>query len=256
MYYGDRGVTIWPPWVESFENFYRDVGPRPTSKHRLQRYPDREGNYVPENVRWYYGGEAIVEPSLPPSKFCASFVGSTFGKLTIIEAYTVRLSNGKTHARLHCRCECGKEIDIFRSSMKSRKQLSCGSRECEPDRFKKTTGSANYRFKGYENIRAATWSKYQRGAKSRGLDFDLSIKEAWELYENQGRKCALSGVPISFEGGKPSNTSASLDRIDSSKGYSLYNVQWVHKTVNLMKNVLSVEEFLKWCSLVSTYRTI
>ena len=39
---------------------------------------------------------------------------------------------------------------------------------------------------------------------------------------------------------------ASLDRIDSSKGYQPGNVWWVHKRVNRLKNDFSMDELLYW----------
>lgn len=47
-----------------------------------------------------------------------------------------------------------------------------------------------------------------------------------------------------------SKSNASLDRIDSLKGYAEGNVQWVHKTVDQMKWNLSQEELVKWCRLI------
>jgi hypothetical protein len=44
---------------------------------------------------------------------------------------------------------------------------------------------------------------------------------------------------------------ASLDRIDSNKGYTKDNVVWVHKNVNAFKNCLSHKDFIKICHLVS-----
>jgi hypothetical protein len=48
-------------------------------------------------------------------------------------------------------------------------------------------------------------------------------------------------------------TTASLDRIDSSKGYTIDNVQWVHKTVNLMKRELNQQDFIDICNKISYY---
>jgi hypothetical protein len=48
--YGGRGIAVCGAWHD-FDTFLRDVGPRPSLAHSLDRI-DPNGNYEPGNVRW------------------------------------------------------------------------------------------------------------------------------------------------------------------------------------------------------------
>lgn len=50
--YGGRGITMYEGWVHSFDAFTKYIGPRPSPKHSVDRYPNNDGNYEPGNVRW------------------------------------------------------------------------------------------------------------------------------------------------------------------------------------------------------------
>jgi hypothetical protein len=82
----------------------------------------------------------------------------------------------------------------------------------------------------------------------------------WDLFLKQNKKCAISGIDIVLntrwsEQNKGKFTeiiqTASLDRIDNSKGYTKNNVQWVHKDINFMRGGLAVNDFVFFCKKVA-----
>jgi len=50
--YGMKGIKMCDSWLNSFETFFADMGKRPSSKHSIDRFPDKAGNYDPDNCRW------------------------------------------------------------------------------------------------------------------------------------------------------------------------------------------------------------
>lgn len=49
--YGGRGIDICPTWRHDFGRFYSDMGPRPSSKHQIDRL-DNDKGYSLNNCEW------------------------------------------------------------------------------------------------------------------------------------------------------------------------------------------------------------
>jgi len=88
-------------------------------------------------------------------------------------------------------------------------------------------------------------------AKKKNIEWNLSLLFLLKLWEKQKMMCAYSGVPLTFEDNHPHTIS--LDRLDSSKGYTEDNVQLVCTIVNYIKQRFDEQSFFDYCSLVTQY---
>jgi hypothetical protein len=174
-----------------------------------------------------------------------NLAGRTFGKLTVTRMFG---TNGK-RVLWEAECECGNRRAFQSDNLLSGHSKSCGC-------IGRATGKHSFNWAGYGDISGFMWNKMKRNAADKGRRFTISIRSAWRLFLLQGRKCALSGAQLHFASSTKfhSNgvTTASLDRIDSSKGYTKGNVQWIHKSINQMKSDLPQRLFIDMCLAVAS----
>jgi hypothetical protein len=99
--------------------------------------------------------------------------------------------------------------------------------------------------KNYKGVYYTYFKNIKDKAAERGIPFNITIEQVGDLWE-KNPICPYSGVSLTQ---KKSSTdkcyTASLDRIDPSKGYQPKNVQWVWKSINKMKSDFTHKEFDK-----------
>lgn len=139
-------------------------------------------------------------------------------------------------------CHCGNKFYVMPDSLLRNHTKSCGC-------LKNLSGVDANRWNGYQEISLSYWHNIKNGAKNRNLEFNITLEYIWELFLKQNRKCTLSNIKLTL--GSRKTQTASLDRIDSSKGYIEDNIQWIHKMLNIIKMDLRQEDFIIYCNLVA-----
>ena len=82
---------------------------------------------------------------------------------------------------------------------------------------------------------STAYNKCKHGALARDLEFKITRKMIEDLYIQAGGKCQITGIEFSDEligNAKSRPWAPSIDRIDSSKGYTLDNIRLVCVSVN------------------------
>lgn len=160
-------------------------------------------------------------------------LGRTFGELTVIKY--IGSVNGKVVWR--CECSCGGEVDVNSGDL-TRKDNKKITRCSNPIH---RSGEMSSFWKGQFGISATYFRSLEAGATARGFCFEIDYEDMAKVFTGY---CALSGLPIKL------GVDASLDRIDSSVGYTPDNIQWLHKDVNRIKSDLNQDYFINLCKKI------
>lgn len=153
--------------------------------------------------------------------------GRQFGYLKVIRGcHWKEFNTPKSKTMWLCECECGKIRLVDSYDLTHNKIVSCGCKNGEG------------LYGGVGDLSGAYYHSCKRGAFCRNLEFSVSKEFLWNLFLQQNKKCALTGLDIQLQKHYKLDhhkQTASLDRIDSSKGYIEGNVQWVHRDINFLK---------------------
>lgn len=169
-------------------------------------------------------------------------IGYIKGDLTVIGYRSTPF--GK---KIKVQCKCGYTYLINRGTLNEINKC----RTCYLQTSK--VGSEHGSYKGTEFVSQTYYSSIKNSSNKRKIECSITIDYINNLLIEQNHKCKLSGLPIKI-GNARSETTASLDRINSDLGYIENNVQWVHKDINKMKLDLDQKEFLDLCELITNKR--
>ena len=162
-----------------------------------------------------------------------------------------------------CQCDsCGitfekPQSEIIRNKKLNRKNFC--SRTCVGKNNIKNfgDGSNNYDISKHSANRRDDYTKFKyhfRNVLKRNKEVDVTIEDLKELWEQQNGICPYLKIKLHLNTyskiKKDPIISASLDRIDSSKGYVKGNIQWISRSMNYLKNDMTEQQIQEVINLI------
>lgn len=148
---------------------------------------------------------------------------------------------------------CGLEQDVndFNSCKTSTDGLASNCKKCGIKKSRKWLESDVKNF-----IKRAFLScKHNCAKRNKDLEFCITELDVLDLYYKQEGKCALSGEKLTMisnlTDGEINDYNISIDRKDSSRGYTKDNIQLIGAIINIMKNDIDQKDFLLFVSTVT-----
>jgi len=177
-------------------------------------------------------------------------LGQVFGRLTVVSQAP---SRGKYHYYL-CRCECGVEKEVYKSSLTRGMTSSCGCifREVQSARLTTHDMSGTPNYKSWAAMLGRCTNPRDAGYKNYG-GRGISVAPEWSSFEQF----------LADMGERPEGTS--LERRDNSEGYCKDNCQWAtpkQQARNRRSNINitwkgETKTLTEWCEILEKpYMTV
>lgn len=97
-----------------------------------------------------------------------------------------------------------------------------------------------------------------RGRKLRnGIALEITLEQIKEIWSNQNGVCPYTGWKLELPAHhqKKNPKTASLDRIDSGKGYTIENIHFVSVMANYAKSDFSSHDMIQFCQAIKKHTT-
>lgn len=183
----------------------------------------------------------------PPTK-----IGDVYGRLTVqsIDPQGKQVKSGRWVSSATCLCECGKIREVHVNDLRTGKTRGCGHHPQYADLSEPA----------FNNIYDHS---YRGRALKNGWDFEISKPQFREMSQQPCHYCGTSPSNESYRGNRGRIKTGNrysvfvyngLDRVDSTRGYTMDNIVPCCGICNHAKHTMPYAAFIDWLDRITTYR--
>ena len=177
-------------------------------------------------------------------------IGARYGQLTLIDPTVQVRKQNQTFKYYLCRCECGIEKLVRKYGLLNGTVISCGC-------YNRQVGK-NKRITGLQNAIRNEEASYRRHAQAKGRSYELTREQFTALILRPCYYCGREKTRRLGAGPNPDRHEpvygTGIDRVDSSKGYSVDNVVPCCTDCNKAKMNRNADDFLEWIQITAAYQ--
>jgi len=148
-------------------------------------------------------------------------IGDKINRLTIKGKTVCNTPSGRRRSHYICECECGNEVKVEGYNLNNGRYKSCG---CLRSKVGGISNTKKYRM----------WKSARDRAIKKGLEFSIRVEDI-----KIPKTCPLLNKEL-IENDR--EYTPSLDRINSSKGYTIDNIWVISHRANQIKNDATLDE--------------
>lgn len=175
---------------------------------------------------------------------------ASFGRMQFVEL--VYDEGEQVMAKMRTCSHCGNEFPATSDFFYRHKNTSDGWHSwCKPCCREGNKRSLAKRYSTFEGRISTFLLSCKTSAKKRGQEFSLTRNDFLQMWDAQGGLCVYTGMQMELQ----PNTllSVSVERVDSSIGYTASNTVLCCNVVNRMKSNLDGQTFFDMCKAVTLW---
>ena len=146
------------------------------------------------------------------------------------------------------RCKQEKSYEFFFKHHQTSDGFHSWCKSCCTEGNNKSRAKQNSTIEGRAKI---FLQNARKSAAKRNQEFLLSVEDIVNFWKQQDEICAYSGRKMTLDAGKLETVS--IERIDSSIGYTKDNTILVCQAINRMKSDFKYDDFYELCKDVATF---